>query len=113
MDVPSAPAETVDSDPSTASTPDNDQEHGEDRRVVLSGRATHEFSNYWGRLPANVGGQTRGQSHCLEGSQPATSDLVHTIPIHADPESEEAMLAATYEWTMSGGNLTRACWTVL
>lgn len=101
VDVPSASAGRADSEPSAASTPDIDEGHGEDPLRVLSGRAVHELSDYWGRLSTTALGRTRGASH-----QPATCQY------RRDPEFEKTMLAVDREWTTSGGNLTPTSWIV-
>lgn len=46
VDVPSAAAGRVNSDPDAATTPDVDQGHGEDLLEVLLGKAPHELSHY-------------------------------------------------------------------
>ena len=61
----SAPAGRADSDSSAASIPDTDLGCREDPPAVLSGKAAHELSDYWGRLPATVWGRPRGKSQRL------------------------------------------------
>ena len=71
VDIFSALAGKAASDTGAASTPDTDQGYGELPPEVLSGRASHALSDYWGRLPT-VWGRRRGESQSLEGDQPAT-----------------------------------------
>ena len=90
VDTSCVPAGRAHSDPTAASTP-TDLGNGEDTPAVLSGRATHELSN-WRRLPATVRGRTRGQSQRM-GAEPGQSKM--------NPEVGDALLAAAYECTNS------------
>ena len=94
VDASSVPAGRAESDPDVAAASDTDQGNGEDSPAVLSGRAAHDLSS-WGRLPATVRGQTRGQSQRLE-AKPAEEQY------RLNPEVADALLAAAYEWMKSG-----------
>ena len=59
--------------------------------MVLLERTVHELIYYWGRPPATVRDQTRGQSQRLEGYQPA--ECQHRL----NPDIDGALLAAEYE----------------